>query len=75
MSSGFVSGATTHAPIQRSDAWLAAQLELEAERKRKADAAKAQAEGKSLYETLEANKGNPSSSCSRLWWGSCWDAS
>ena len=58
MSSGFVSGGTTDAPIQRSDEWLKAQLELEAERKAKADAAKAANEGRSLYETLEANKGS-----------------
>ncbi len=57
MSSGFVPGGTNDAPIQRDDAWLAAQLELEAERKKKADAQKAMSEGKSLFETLEANKG------------------
>lgn len=56
MSSGFVSGGTNDAPIQRDDAWLKAQLELEAERKAKADAAKAANEGRSLFETLEANK-------------------
>ena len=42
MSSGFVSGGTTDAPIERSDEWLAAQLELEAARRRKADEAAAQ---------------------------------
>jgi hypothetical protein len=57
MSSGFVSGGTTNAPIERSDEWLAAQKELEANRQRKAEQAR-QADGRSLYETLEANKGN-----------------
>jgi hypothetical protein len=56
MSSGFVSGGTIDAPIERSDEWLAAQQELEANRRRKAEAAQ-QAGGRSLYETLEANKG------------------
>lgn len=56
MASGFVSGGTTDAPIERSDEWLAAQKELEASRQRKAEQAR-QADGRSLYETLEANKG------------------
>jgi hypothetical protein len=56
MSSGFVSGGTADAPIERSDEWLAAQKELEANRQRKAEQAR-QADGRSLYETLEANKG------------------
>jgi hypothetical protein len=56
MSSGFVSGGTADAPIERSDEWLAAQKELEANRARKAAAAQ-QPEGRSLFETLEANKG------------------
>ncbi|KAE9376774.1 hypothetical protein N431DRAFT_331037 [Stipitochalara longipes BDJ] len=55
MSSGFVSGGTADAPIERSDEWLAAQKELEANRQRKAEQAR-QADGRSLYETLEANK-------------------
>jgi hypothetical protein len=55
MSSGFVS-AGTGGPIERSDEWLAAQKELEANRQRRAEQAK-QADGKSLFETLEANKG------------------
>lgn len=57
MSSGFVSGGTADAPIERSDEWLAAQLELEATRRRKADEVAAQSTGRSLFETLEANKG------------------
>lgn len=56
MSSGFVSGGTVDAPIERSDEWLAAQAELEANRARKAAEAR-QNDGRSLYEVLEANKG------------------
>ncbi|KAF4633808.1 hypothetical protein G7Y89_g4303 [Cudoniella acicularis] len=55
MSSGFVSGGTTDVPIERSDEWLEAQKEIEANRRRKAEQA-AQSDGKSLFETLEANK-------------------
>lgn len=57
MSSGFVSGGTTDAPIERDDKWLAVQLEIERERQERKDREKAVAEGKSLFETLEANKG------------------
>lgn len=57
MSSGFVSGGTIDAPIERSKEWLLAQQELEETRRRKAEEAK-RSDGKSLYETLEANKGN-----------------
>lgn len=56
MSSGFVSGGTVDAPIERSDEWLAAQRELEANRARKA-AESQQSDGRSLYETLQANQG------------------
>lgn len=56
MSSGFVSGGTADAPIERSDEWLAAQKEIDANAVRKAEAAR-QTEGRSLFETLEANKG------------------
>jgi hypothetical protein len=56
MSSGFVSGGTTDVPIERNDEWLAAQEELEATRRRKAEELR-QSNGRSLYETLEANKG------------------
>ncbi|TVY57787.1 hypothetical protein LCER1_G000910 [Lachnellula cervina] len=55
MSSGFVSGGTADAPIERSDEWLAAQKEIDANAVRKAEAAR-QTEGRSLFETLEANK-------------------
>lgn len=57
MSSGFVSGGTADAPIERSDDWLAAQKEIEANRQRKLDAQARLSSGKSLFETLEANKG------------------
>jgi hypothetical protein len=57
MSSGFVSGGTADAPIERSDEWLAAQQELERNRQRKAEESRQAASGRSLFETLEANKG------------------
>jgi hypothetical protein len=63
MSSGFVSGGTNDEPTKRSDEWLAAQQEIEANRQRKAIEAR-QSEGKSLFETLEANKGIPRSQTS-----------
>ncbi len=56
MSSGFVSGGTVDAPIERSDEWLEAQKQIEANRALKAEQARRQ-DGKSLFETLEANKG------------------
>ena len=56
MSSGFVSGGTADAPIERSSEWLAAEKEIEANRQRKAAEAR-QSDGRSLFETLEANKG------------------
>ncbi|TVY25776.1 hypothetical protein LHYA1_G004589 [Lachnellula hyalina] len=55
MSSGFVSGGTADAPIERSDEWLVAQKEIDANAVRKAEAAR-QTEERSLFETLEANK-------------------
>ncbi|KAK0104759.1 hypothetical protein ONS95_005029 [Cadophora gregata] len=55
MSSGFISGGTTDAPLERSNEWLAAQKEIEANALRRAEQAR-QTDGKSLYETLEANK-------------------
>ncbi|EPE25245.1 hypothetical protein GLAREA_11826 [Glarea lozoyensis ATCC 20868] len=56
MSSGFVSGGTADAPIARDEAWLSAQREIEANIQKKAIEARRQTDGKSLYETLEANK-------------------
>ncbi|KAI9051007.1 hypothetical protein LZ554_005115 [Drepanopeziza brunnea f. sp. 'monogermtubi'] len=55
MSSGFISGGTAEAPLERSDEWLAAQKEIEANALRRAELARQQ-DGKSLFETLEANK-------------------
>ncbi|PBP27259.1 hypothetical protein BUE80_DR001654 [Diplocarpon rosae] len=55
MSSGFISGGTADAPLERGDEWLAAQREIEANALRRAELAR-QADGKSLFETLEANK-------------------
>jgi len=52
----FVSGGTTDAPIERSDEWLATREELEATRRRKVEELR-QSNGRSIYETLEANKG------------------
>ena len=57
MSSGFVSGGTADNPIERDDEWKQAQRELEEKRKEKEELGK-QNEGKSLYEVLQANKGD-----------------
>lgn len=70
MSSGFISGGTTEAPLERSDEWLAAQKDIEANALRRAELARQQG-GKSLFETLEANKGIsslPEGPMSRLHW-------
>lgn len=47
--SRFVSGGTDKEPLTRDDAWLAAQRQPKPG---------VQADGKSLYETLQANKGD-----------------
>ena len=57
MSSGFVSGGTTDEPIERDEEWLKAQQELEATRRRKEEESR-QDGGKTLYEVLQANKGD-----------------
>lgn len=54
--SRFVSGGTDEQPLQRDEAWLKAQQELDAAALARQDAGK-QEGGKSLYETLQANKG------------------
>lgn len=54
--SRFVSGGTIDEPVERDDAWLKAQQEIEAKRRQKEEESK-QEGGKSLYETLQANKG------------------
>lgn len=53
--SRFVSGGTVDEPVERDDAWLKAQQEIEAKRRQKEDEAR-QEGGKTLYETLQANK-------------------
>ena len=57
MSSGFVSGGTTDAPIERDDEWLKAQQEIEANRRRKEEEGR-QEGGKTLYDILQGNKGD-----------------
>lgn len=57
MSSGFVSSGTVDQPIERDDEWLKAQKEIEASRRRKEEESR-QDGGKTLYDTLQANKGN-----------------
>ena len=54
--SRFVSGGTDEQPTQRDEAWLKAQQDLDAAAIAKQEAARA-GSGKSLYETLQANKG------------------
>ena len=60
MSSGFVSGGTVDAPIERDEEWRQAQREIEEKRREKEELGK-QNEGKSLYEILQANKGDTAS--------------
>ncbi|KAJ9647849.1 hypothetical protein H2201_001213 [Coniosporium apollinis] len=56
--SRFVPGGTIDQPNERDDAWLKAQQEIEAAQLRKAEEKKGfQEGGKTLYETLQANKG------------------
>ena len=57
MASRFVSGGTNEEPTERDEAWLAAQKEIDAKRLQEKVAAGQQEGGKSLYETLQANKG------------------
>ena len=57
MSSGFVSGGTSDQPIERDDEWLKVQQELEATRRRKEEESR-QEGGKTLYDVLQANKGD-----------------
>ncbi len=65
MSSGFVSGGTTDQPIERDDEWLKAQQDIEANRRRKEEESR-QPGGKTLYDTLQANKGEPPNPSLRL---------
>jgi hypothetical protein len=57
MSSGFVSGGTTDKPVERDNEWLKAQEEIEAIRRRNEESRRQQG-GKTLYEVLQANKGD-----------------
>jgi hypothetical protein len=54
--SRFISGGTNDEAIERDEAWLKAQQAIEAAHREKADLGK-QNGGKSLFETLQANKG------------------
>jgi hypothetical protein len=56
MSSRFVSGGTNEEPIQRDEEWVKTQQEIDAARREKQERSK-QAEGKSLYDALQQNKG------------------
>lgn len=56
MSSGFVSGGTIDAPVERDDEWLKAQQEIEENRRRRAQEG-LQEGNKSLFEVLQSNKG------------------
>ena len=57
MSSGFVSGGTADSPTKRDDEWVKAQQEIEASRRRKEEDGR-QEDGKTLYDILQANKGD-----------------
>lgn len=56
-SSRFVSGGTTDAPTARDEEWRLAQANLDAKQAARLEASQRQQTGKSLYETLQANKG------------------
>jgi hypothetical protein len=55
--SRFVSGGSLDKPVERDEAWLKAEQELEEKRREKAELERKQG-GKSLFEVLEANKGD-----------------
>lgn len=54
--SRFVSGGTIDQPFERDEAWLKAQEEVEVKRRQREEEGR-QEGAKSLYETLQANKG------------------
>ena len=58
--SRFISAGTNEDPSERDGKWMKAQQEIEANRRRK-DEEKERQDGKSLYEVLQANKGNQGS--------------
>ena len=55
--SRFVSAGTDAEPTETDEAWLKAQQDVEAKCREKAAAGRPE-DGKSLYETLQANKGD-----------------
>jgi len=55
--SRFVSAGTDVEPVERDAEWLQAQQELEAARRLKEEQSRA-TDGKTLFEVLQANKGN-----------------
>jgi hypothetical protein len=56
--SRFVSGGTNDETVERDEAWLKAQQAIEAARREKADLDKQAGDKQSLYEILQANKGD-----------------
>lgn len=58
MASRFVSGGTNEEPTERDEAWLTAQKQIDAKALEKKLKPGEQEGGKSLYETLQANKGD-----------------
>jgi len=56
--SRFISSGTSDEPAERDGAWLRAQSEIEAKRLQTKLKPGEQEGGKSLYETLQANKGD-----------------
>ena len=67
MSSGFVSAGTGEDPVRSNDDWEKAKRDIDDNRRRREEAAH-QESGKSLYETLQANKGKTTSSFSSNRW-------
>ncbi len=58
MSSGFVAeGGASEQPAEPNEEWVNAQRAIEESRKRKAEVGQ-QADGKSLFEVLQQNKGD-----------------
>ncbi len=55
--SRFISAGTDEEPTERDEAWLKAQQDMEAKRVASSEVGKAN-EGKSLFDTLQANKGD-----------------
>jgi hypothetical protein len=63
--SRFVSGGTNEEPTERDADWLKAQQDIDARHVAQV-AASQQGEGKSLFETLQANKGVTLPSCLKV---------